>query len=50
MKKYLPTLAVVVLFLLLAAYRLITFPVLGYHSPACLCDVCLEESEADRPN
>lgn len=27
----------------------ITFPILGIHGPACLCDVCLERFEVDRP-
>ena len=33
---------------LVLAYGLMTFPVFG-HSPACLCDQCLEDFEADRP-
>ena len=33
---------------LVCAYCLITFPVLGLHGPACLCDQCLEDFEAER--
>ncbi len=48
MKKYL--LVLITLAFLFLVYRFATFPILNHHSPACLCNQCLEEFEADRPN
>ncbi len=29
------------------AHRLMTFPVLGYHPPACLCETCFDQFAAE---
>ena len=40
---------IIVLGLVLLAFnRFATFPVLGYHGHACLCDRCLDEADAER--
>lgn len=40
-------LAVLMALAVLLAHRSLTFPVLGYHSPACLCDTCFEQFAAE---
>lgn len=27
---------------LIGTYYTLTFPVLGFHGPACLCDICMD--------